>query len=79
MKIIFSDHAEIKITHTKIPKSYIHKTISSPDLMYPSLRGRDRYYKKFTKLHLRVIAKTLKHGNVVIITVHWVAKVPPKE
>ena len=78
MRIIFSNHAEVKISQRRVPKSYIIKTLSAPDIIHHNPKGRDKYYKKFIKLHLRVVARKLK-ARIIVITVHWVAKIPNKE
>ena len=78
MKIVCSDHAKIKIGQRKILISYISETLSRPDITRQGIKGRDEFYKKFIKLHLKVVAKKVK-GGFIVITVHWVAKVPAKE
>jgi len=75
MRIIFSNHARIKISQRKIPKSYVTQVISFPDFIHYNPSGRDVFYKKFTKLYLKVAAKKLRTG-IIVITAHWVAKMP---
>ncbi len=75
MKITFSNHSRVKMLQRKIPKSYVAETISFPDFIARDLSGREYLYKKFAKLHLKVVVKKLK-TNIIVITAHWVAKAP---
>lgn len=73
MKIIFSEHAEIKIKQRKLSKELINKTILAPDFIIPGNSNRERAYKKFRTQHLEVVF--IKDGVVtIVITAHWVAK-----
>lgn len=54
MKIIFSDHAKIKIQQRKLSKELINKVIIAPDFIVPSHSNRERAYKKFGKNYLEV-------------------------
>jgi hypothetical protein len=77
MRIVFSNHARIKIAQRKISRSYVIRTLSSPNFIRYNLSGHHNFYRKFTKLYLKVVAKKL-NGSTIAITVHWVAKVPNK-
>lgn len=73
MKIIFSNHAEVKIEQRKLSKELINKTIVVPDFIVPSHGNRERAYKKFGNNYLEVVF--IKENEIiVIITAHWVAK-----
>lgn len=75
MRIIFSNHAEIKIKQRKLSKELINKTIIAPNFIVPSHSNRERAYKKFGKQYLEVVfVKEKGKERVVIITAHWVAK-----
>ena len=73
MRIVYSDHAKIKLTQRNIATSFVVATIQEPDFIKPTTLGRDQYFRKFTNLYLKVIAKKLER-QVVVITAHWVAK-----
>lgn len=73
MKIIFSNHAEIKIEQRKLSKELMNKTIVMPDFIVPSHGNRERAYKKFGKNYLKVVFVREKE-TIVIVTAHWVAK-----
>ena len=75
MKIIFSNHAQIKIFQRKIKKIHVARTISSPDYIHYEQSGRDQFYKKFSRFYLKVVARRLKN-SVIVITTYWVAKIP---
>ena len=77
MEIKFKHHAEIKIAQRKIPKEFVYKTLSKPYFIHYQSTGRDQYFRKFTKLYLKVVAVKVK-SELVVITVHWVDKVPGK-
>ncbi|MBI3634309.1 MAG: DUF4258 domain-containing protein [Candidatus Yonathbacteria bacterium] len=73
MKIIFSNHAEIKIKQRKLSKDLLNETITAPDFIIPSNSSRERAYKKFRKQYIEVVF--IKKGiTIVVITAHWVAK-----
>ena len=74
MKIIFSDHASLKIKERKLSKSFVLKTVQVPDLVRPSRRLREERYKRFGKNWLKVII-IKEHATTVILTAHWVAKI----
>ncbi len=73
MKIIFSNHANIKIVQRKISRKFILETIDNPDLKRFSRGSREEFYKKFTKNHLKVVIKK-DLTKIIVVTVHWVAK-----
>lgn len=74
MKIVFSDHALIKIGQRKISKELIVKTAKNPDFLRPSYGFREERYKKFNKNYLKVVV-IKENEEMVVITVHWVAKI----
>lgn len=73
MKIIFSNHSEIKIEQRKLSKELINKTVINPNFIIPSHGNRERAYKKFGKNYLEVVFIKEKE-LIIIITAHWVAK-----
>jgi hypothetical protein len=77
MKIVFSDHALIKIEQRKISRILIIGTVRSPDFTRPSYGFREERYKKFNKNYLKVVIVKEKQ-EIVVITVHWVANLKPK-
>lgn len=73
MKIVFSDHAEIKIKQRKLSKDLVNETIVTPDFIVPGNFNRERAYKKFRTQYLEVVF--VKEGAVtIVVTAHWVAK-----
>ena len=73
MKIIFSDHSEIKIKQRELSKELISKTVIAPDFIIPSYNNLERAYKQFGKLYLEVIF-VKEEEILIIITAHWVEK-----
>jgi len=77
MNIIFSDHAELKVRQRKLPRQKILLTIAHPDFREPGHSGRERLLKKFGKNYLQVVV-LYETNTTVVVTVHWVAKLPKK-
>ncbi len=74
MKIIFSDHANIKIDQRDLPRDFIVETVRMPDFTRPSRGLREERYKYFGKNWLKVVvAKEPK--SLVVVTAHWVVKI----
>lgn len=73
MKIVFSDHAELKIRQRKLSRANILDTIAEPDSVVPSRGGREVLLKKFRTNYLHVIVKR-ERSAIVVITAHWVAR-----
>ncbi len=73
MKIIFSDHAKLKIKQRKLSQKRIVETIEKPDSVTFSRGGREIALKKFRTNHMQVIIKR-EQNVVVVITAHWVAR-----
>lgn len=72
--IIFTKHAEAKLTQRKISKKLVLETLDNPDLKSKNHSNRIIFYKKFGKLYLSVVIKT-ENNNIIIITAHWIAKI----
>ena len=73
VKIVFSNHALIKISQRKLLKPLVVETIKNPDFIKPSYNFREERYKKIKKNYLKVVL--VKEGVLlVVVTVHWVAK-----
>lgn len=74
MRIVFSDHARVKMEQRKIPRSFAIDTVTAPEIETPSYNFRIELYKKFGKNYLKVV---IKHDDdsIVVITVHWVEKI----
>lgn len=77
MKIVFSDHALIKISQRKISKELITRTVKNPDFIKPSYGFREEKYKQFTRNYLKVVV-VKENEEVIVVTVHWVAKIKTK-
>ena len=77
MRIVFSDHALIKIGQRKISKELVIKATKNPDFLRPSYGFREERYKKFTKNYLKVVV-IKEDEKMVVVTVHWVAKIKIK-
>ncbi|OHA29994.1 MAG: hypothetical protein A3B08_02025 [Candidatus Taylorbacteria bacterium RIFCSPLOWO2_01_FULL_43_44] len=75
MKIIFSDHALIKISQRRLSKKRIIATIENPSFMKPSYNLREERYRRFGKNWLKAVV-IHKQESITVITAHWVAKVP---
>ncbi len=73
MKVIFSNHAELKIRQRKLAREKILETIARPDSSTPSLDGREILLKKFRTNHLQVVVKR-ERAAIIVITSHWVAR-----
>lgn len=73
MKIVFSDHAELKIRQRKLSRQKILETILKPDSIALSRGGREILLKKFRTNHMQVIVKRERLA-IVVITAHWVAR-----
>lgn len=77
MLIIFSRHAIIKLEQRKINRQFVLETVKNPELIRPSYNYREELYRKFSKNYMKVVVKKRK-DNILILTVHWVAKVKNK-
>jgi len=73
MKIIFSDHALLKISERSLLQDKIVATIETPGLIRPSYGMREERYRRFGKNWLKVIVM-IERGVCIIVTAHWVAK-----
>lgn len=73
MKVLFSDHAEIKVKQRKLSKELINEALVAPDFTIPGNFNRERAYKKFRTQYLEVVF--VKEGTtIIVVTAHWVAK-----
>ena len=72
MKIVFSDHAELKIRQRKLSRQKILETVEHPDFIRESYNGREEWFKDFGKNHLKVIV-IIGDEILTIITAHWIA------
>lgn len=77
MRIVFSEHAVLKIKQRKLSRVAIRQTIEHPDVITIGASGRERLLKKFAKNYLQVIVKR-ETAAIIVITAHWVAH-PPKQ
>ena len=77
MLIVFSRHAIIKLEQRKINKQFVLETVRNPQLVRPSYGFREELYKKFAKNYMNVIVKRTR-TKVIIVTMHWVAKISSK-
>jgi len=74
MKIIFSDHALLKISQRRLLKKRIILTAENPDLVKLSYNSREERYKHFGKNWLKVVVIN-QPETLIVITAHWVAKI----
>lgn len=72
MKIVFSDHALLKMQQRKLSKRSVIATIERPDHREETYSGRESLFKKFRKRSLKVVI-VREYGRVVVVTAHWVA------
>ena len=72
--IVFTRHAILKSGQRRISKSLIAKTLKNPDKVISTYGNRMAAFKKFRKLHLKVIFRK-KNNDIVVITQHWVDKI----
>ncbi|MBI4088482.1 DUF4258 domain-containing protein [Candidatus Kaiserbacteria bacterium] len=75
MEIHFSDHALLKMGQRKIPISFVRKVVLSPDMRRSGNYPREEWYRRFGIQYLKVIV-VREPGQIVVVTVHWVKKVP---
>lgn len=77
MRILFSDHAELKVRQRKLSRERVVDTVLQPDFRHPSYSLREAVFKKFGKNFLKVV--TVVEGNTTtVVTAHWIAKMPKK-
>lgn len=74
MKIVFSDHCLFKMGQRRIPRIFVVRVVSNPDIIRPSYGFREERYKRFKNYFMKVIC-IRKKDKVVVITAYWVAKV----
>ena len=74
MRVIFSNHAKIKLQQRKINKNFVLRTLERPDFFRPGYGGRTVAYKNFGKNFMAVVFKK-ENETFVVVTQHWVAKV----
>ena len=77
MEFEFIEHAKFKMGQRKIPKEFVYKTLAKPHHVHYQIGGRNQYFRKFTKLYLKVVARKEK-DKFIVITVHWIDKLPRK-
>ena len=70
MKVIFSEHAKLKLAQRNIAKRKVIETLRKPDMMVKTSSDRRIAYKQFNKLFLKVVFKEEKN-DVVVITSRW--------
>lgn len=73
--IVFSDHAIDQNKKRKIPESRILQTVTDPDDVEPSSRGRVMRKKQFGKKILEVITVT-EGSRVTVITQYYIGELP---
>jgi len=73
VNVVFSKHAELKITQRKLSRQKVLETVARPDRVIRSRGGREILFKKFKKNHLQVIIMR-ENTTVIVITAHWVAR-----
>ena len=71
---IYTKHAKIRIEQRKLLKEKIEETVSSPDKILPSFKGRSLAQKSFGSETLEVVYK--KEGSsFIILTAYWLEEV----
>ncbi|HCB35513.1 MAG: hypothetical protein A2W52_03330 [Candidatus Taylorbacteria bacterium RIFCSPHIGHO2_02_49_25] len=74
MKIVFSDHALLKMEQRKIPRSVVIVAVQFPNFRIPGYNFREQVFKKFKGIYLKVVIKRLKQ-EIIVVTAHLVARV----
>jgi hypothetical protein len=73
VKIIFSNHAILKIEQRKLSRAKILETIARSDFKRPSYGGREELFRRFGKNYLKVVI--VQDGEtVVVVTAHRVVR-----
>lgn len=72
--IVFSDHAIDQNEKRKIPESRIVRTVTDPDDVEPSSRGRVIRKKRFGKKVLEVITVT-EGSRIIVITQYYIGDI----
>ena len=72
MKIIFSDHARLKIFQRKLSRQKALETVAHPDFIQQGYNGREARFKNFGKNYLKAIT-VIEKDALVVVTVHWIA------
>jgi len=75
VEIHFSDHALLKLVQRKILISSVHKVVLSPDIRKSGNYPREEWYRRFGTRYLKVVI-VRETKRIVVITAHWVKKVP---
>jgi hypothetical protein len=75
--IIFSKHAELKIVERRLSRQRVRDTVLNPDFTKLTYNLREEMFKKFGSRHLKVVI-TRKGSLIIVITAHWVARLPKK-
>lgn len=73
--IVFSDHALAQNKKRKIPKLRIVRTVTNPDEVEQSSRGRVMRRKRFGEKMLEVITVT-EGSRVTVITQYYLGELP---
>ena len=75
LSIIFSDHASKQLNERKINVKLIRLTVSYPAKL---VLYENKYiaYRKFGKLYLKVVFGKVTENMIIIITQHFVKKIP---
>ncbi|MBU2578723.1 DUF4258 domain-containing protein [Patescibacteria group bacterium] len=72
--IIFTQHALLKLKQRNISKTLVLQTLNQPEQISPTRQNRFVAFKKFGKLHLKVIFRK-ENKNIIVITQHLVEKI----
>ena len=72
MKIIFSDHARLKMRERKLSERSVLVTIDKPARVEHMQGGREALYRKFRKLSLKIVI-VRRRDVIIVVTAHWVA------
>ena len=77
MKVVFSDHANLKIAQRKLSRKKILAIVARPDLTKLGHSSREELFKRFGKNHLKVVI-VRERDAIIVVTAHWVAIDPRK-
>ena len=72
--IIYTKHVISRASQRNIHKQQIEQTVTKPDRIALSFKGRSCAQKKFGSRALEVIYRKL-NGEIVIITAYWLKEV----
>ena len=70
MKVVFTNHAKIRLSERKIPVSFIKQSIQNPDNQKPTFANKIQVQKKFGDQTLEIIYARY-FNKIIIITFYY--------